>query len=92
MGLRLESKGGKRITSLQRVVQRCDGCRTVIKSAAKLFCPACGHATLSRVSVTIGPDGMEQYGVRKKHVLRGTRCAGPYSQFGAWSGTSNPVH
>jgi Nin one binding (NOB1) Zn-ribbon like len=75
MGLRLSSRTGRRILTLQRFAMRCEGCSTVCKATDKVFCPACGHATLSRVSVSVGPDGAEQYGVRKKHVLRGTRCA-----------------
>jgi hypothetical protein len=74
MGLRLSSRSGQRILCLQRFVMRCEGCSTVCKSTSKLFCPACGHPTLSRVSVTVGANGKEEYGVRKKHVLRGTRC------------------
>ena len=77
MGLRLSNRSGRRVHTLERFVMRCDGCATVCKSAAKVFCPACGHATLSRVSVSVGADGAEQYGVRKKHVLRGTRCVQP---------------
>ena len=73
MGLRLSSRSGQRITTLQRFAMRCDGCATVCQATGKVFCPACGHATLSRVSVSVGPDGVEQYGVRRKHVLRGTR-------------------
>ena len=75
MGLRLVSKGGAQITSLQRSVLRCDGCGNVCKSQSKVFCPACGHATLSKVSVTVGPDGTEHFGVRKRFTLRGTRCS-----------------
>jgi RNA-binding protein NOB1 len=43
----------------------------------RLFCPRCGNAALERVRVVVGPDGAEQYGVRKKHVLRGTRFSLP---------------
>ena len=74
MGLRLSSRSGRRIRQLERFVLRCDACHTVTKNTSKLFCPACGHATLSRVTVMIDADGAEQYGVRKKHILRGTRC------------------
>jgi Nin one binding (NOB1) Zn-ribbon like len=73
MGLRLVSKGGAEITTLHRSVLRCDGCGTVCKSQSKVFCPACGHATLSKVSVTVGSDGTEHIGVRKRFTLRGTR-------------------
>jgi RNA-binding protein NOB1 len=74
MGLRLETKGGAMITRVQRAVLRCDGCHAVSQDTSKLFCPSCGHASLARVSVTVGPEGVEQYGIRKKRVLRGTRC------------------
>lgn len=73
MGLRLVSKRGAEITSLQRSVLRCEGCFNICKSQSKLFCPACGHATLSKVSVTVGPDGTEHFGVRTRFTLRGTR-------------------
>jgi RNA-binding protein NOB1 len=75
MGLRLESKGGLRITRVQRSLLRCDGCQAICKSATKVFCPKCGHPTLSSILVTVGPDGVEQFGVRRKTILRGTRCA-----------------
>lgn len=32
---------------------------------------------MDKVELTIGPDGQEQYGVRKKHNLRGTRYSLP---------------
>ena len=75
MGLRLVTKGGLRISRLQRFVLRCEACSTITQDTSKLFCPACGHATLSRVEVTVGPDGANVYGIRKKHVLKGTRYA-----------------
>ena len=43
----------------------------------RLFCPHCGNATLDKVELTIGPDGSEQYGVRKRFNLRGTRFSLP---------------
>eukprot|EP00892_Ulva_mutabilis_P007260 jgi/Ulvmu1/4906/UM020_0192.1 len=85
MGLRLQSKGGLRITQIQRSVLRCDACSQVVKSQNKMFCPACGHATLSRVTVTIGPDGAEHYGVRKRHTLKGTRFSLPKPRGGKGS-------
>lgn len=42
-----------------------------------MFCPKCGNATLEKVEVVIGPDGAEQYGVRKQHILRGTKYSIP---------------
>lgn len=43
----------------------------------KLFCSKCGNAALEKVEVTTSADGQEQYGVRKKHNLRGTRFSLP---------------
>lgn len=47
------------------------------QEAGRLFCPQCGNATMEKVEVTTGPDGAEQYGIRKKHNLRGTRFSLP---------------
>lgn len=43
------------------------------QEAGRLFCSRCGNAALQKVEVVIGTDGTEQYGVRKKHIIRGTR-------------------
>lgn len=77
MGLRLLAPDGKQITSVTRWVLRCTACSQVTKEVGRLFCPRCGNATLDRVQVTISPEGAEQYGVRKKHILRGTRYSLP---------------
>jgi len=42
-----------------------------------LFCPHCGNSTLEKVEAVIGPDGTEQYGVRKRFNTRGTRYSLP---------------
>lgn len=47
------------------------------KDASKLFCPRCGNATMERVEVSVGPDGAEFFGVRKKYCLKGTRFSLP---------------
>lgn len=47
------------------------------KEAGRVFCPRCGGAYLDRVEVHVGPDGAEFFGVRKKHVLKGTRFSLP---------------
>ncbi|NJO32885.1 MAG: hypothetical protein HC869_06825 [Rhodospirillales bacterium] len=61
LGLALETRQGVRISRLQRTVLRCEGCRTVSRDTSKVFCPACGHASLERVSVTVDADGVEQF-------------------------------
>ena len=58
---------------LSRWVLRCTACFGVTKEMARIFCPRCGNAALARVQVVVGADGAEQYGVRRKHVLRGTK-------------------
>lgn len=42
-----------------------------------MFCPHCGNSTLDKVEAVIGPDGTEQYGVRKRFNTRGTRYSLP---------------
>ena len=77
MGLRLSAPDGRQIASVSRWVLRCSACFQVTKEVGRLFCPRCGNATLDRVRVVVGPDGAEQYGVKKKHVLRGTKFSLP---------------
>ena len=43
----------------------------------RIFCPSCGNAALQKVEMVIGEDGTEQYGVRKRHIIRGTRYSLP---------------
>jgi RNA-binding protein NOB1 len=77
MGLRLVTPDGRRITRLSRWVLRCTACFLVTKEMGRLFCPRCGNASLDKVQLVVGPDGAEQYGVRRKHILRGTRFSLP---------------
>ena len=44
-----------------------------MQEAGRLFCSKCGNAALQKVEVVIGTDGTEQFGVRKKHIIRGTK-------------------
>ena len=46
---------------------------TPVQEAGRLFCSKCGNAALQKVEVLVGSNGAEQYGVRKKHIIRGTR-------------------
>lgn len=55
----------------------------VAAQVGRLFCPRCGNMTVERVEVSVGPDGAEVYGVRKKHVLRGTRFSLPKPKVGS---------
>lgn len=77
MGLKLSAPDGRVISSVSRWVLRCTACLQVTKEVGRLFCPRCGNATLDRVRVVVGSDGAEQYGVKMKHILRGTRFSLP---------------
>lgn len=53
-----------------------------MQEVGRLFCGKCGNAALQKVEVVVGPNGSEQYGVRKKHILRGTRFPLPKPKVG----------
>lgn len=48
-----------------------------LQEMERMFCPACGNAALEKVEVVVGKDGAEVYGVRKRHIIRGTRFSLP---------------
>lgn len=77
MGLALAAPDGRQITSVSRFVLRCTACQQVTKEMGRVFCPKCGNATLDRVKITTGADGSELVGVRRKHILRGTKFSLP---------------
>jgi len=89
MGLRLIAPDGLRITRLQRWVLRCHACFGVTREVGRHFCGRCGNAALQRVTLTVGPDGAECVGVRKRHNLRGTRYSLPAPRSGRYA--VNPV-
>lgn len=71
-----------------------------LQEAGRIFCPRCGNAALDRVRVVVRVDGAEQYGVKNKHILRGTkfslpkpkvRCLGrPRDALGTHCGHAHP--
>ena len=73
----LAAPDGKEISSVSRFVLRCTACNQVTKEMGRVFCPKCGNATLDRVKITTGADGAELVGVRRKHILRGTKFSLP---------------
>ncbi|KAL4854488.1 RNA-binding protein NOB1 [Chlorella vulgaris] len=85
MGLNLVTPDGRRITRLSRWVLRCTACFCVTKEMGRLFCPRCGNSSLDKVQLVVGPDGSEQYGVRRKHILRGTRFPLPKPKGGRYN-------
>jgi RNA-binding protein NOB1 len=82
MGLRLLSRDGRVVTKLSRWALRCSACFFVTREAGRLFCPKCGNMSLDKVEVTVGPDGSEYFGVRKRHILRGTKFSLPKPKVG----------
>lgn len=62
------------------------------QEVGRLFCGSCGNAALQKVEVVVGPQGTEQYGVRKKHILRGTRFPLPKPKVHILSYLSNYPH
>ncbi len=57
---------------------RCVACRTVTMESGKLFCPKCGNGgTLSKVSLTVGENGILQAGLPKRFNIRGTKVCKP---------------
>ena len=77
-GLCLLSLTGRAVRKLKSWVLKCDGCRSILKDKATmanaLFCPICGGNFLARLSVTVGSDGVVEYGYNpnRKVNLRGT--------------------
>ena len=60
----------------------CHACQEVTRNTERVFCPKCGNASLNKVEHTVTADGVEQFGVRRKHVLKGTRFTLPMPKGG----------
>eukprot|EP00227_Mantoniella_beaufortii_P002652 CAMPEP_0197614028 /NCGR_PEP_ID=MMETSP1326-20131121/59317_1 /TAXON_ID=1155430 /ORGANISM="Genus nov. species nov., Strain RCC2288" /LENGTH=569 /DNA_ID=CAMNT_0043182897 /DNA_START=226 /DNA_END=1935 /DNA_ORIENTATION=+ len=82
MNMRLITPDGMRITNLRRWVLRCHACGDITRQVTRVFCAKCGNSTLQKVEHTVSADGVEQFGVRRKHVLRGTRFSLPLPKGG----------
>ena len=82
MNMKLLTPDGMRITNLRRWVLRCHACQEVTRNTERVFCPKCGNASLNKVEHTVTADGVEQFGVRRKHILKGTRFALPMPKGG----------
>ena len=77
MGMKLVTPDGMRIEHLRRWVLRCHACEEITRNLSRMFCPKCGNQTLQKVEHTVTRDGVEQFGVRKKFVLRGSKYTLP---------------
>ncbi|PLW29697.1 hypothetical protein PCASD_22311 [Puccinia coronata f. sp. avenae] len=61
IGLNVLGVGGKRIRDVKIFVLRCYGCFKLCKDPTRKFCPTCGGATLTRVSITYTPSSPTGY-------------------------------
>ena len=75
MGLGLYSIRGVAIRKLKQWVLRCLACYHISSKMDKLFCPRCGSATMTKLSVFISDQGGVRYGFKKNYKVktRGTR-------------------
>eukprot|EP00252_Welwitschia_mirabilis_P024946 TRINITY_DN7622_c0_g1_i1.p1 TRINITY_DN7622_c0_g1~~TRINITY_DN7622_c0_g1_i1.p1 ORF type:complete len:582 (-),score=94.53 TRINITY_DN7622_c0_g1_i1:121-1866(-) len=92
MGLRLLTPTGRQVHQLNRWVLKCHACNAVTSDVNKIFCPKCGNGgTLSKVSVTVGENGVLQVARRRRITTRGTRYSLPLPKGGREAITKNPV-
>ena len=77
MGLGLFSIRGVAIRRLKQWVLRCIACYNITSKMDKMFCPRCGNATMTKLSVYVGDDGSLRYGFKKNYKIktRGTKFA-----------------
>eukprot|EP00920_Eleutheroschizon_duboscqi_P035665 GHVT01086218.1.p1 GENE.GHVT01086218.1~~GHVT01086218.1.p1 ORF type:complete len:447 (+),score=23.85 GHVT01086218.1:178-1518(+) len=83
MGLRVITPDGQSIRSIRTWGCLCRACQHFVRDSTKLFCPKCGHNTVSRVPITVGDDGqMIIHDNRTKKYLRGTIYSIPKTRGG----------
>ena len=91
LGLKLYTPDGMRVKEVRRWVMRCHACETVTANTQRVFCPKCGNNALERVEKFTGPDGAEHYGVRNKHILKGTKYSIPMPKSGRMGRKMEPI-
>ncbi|CAL6386459.1 unnamed protein product [Bathycoccus prasinos] len=91
LGLKLFTPDGMRVKEVRRWVLRCHACETVTANTQRVFCPKCGNNALERVEKLTGSDGAEHYGVRNKHVLKGTKYSIPMPKSGRTGKKMEPI-
>jgi RNA-binding protein NOB1 len=83
IGLRVVNMEGLVVKAVKQYVLKCHACFKICHDNTKLFCPACGNATLMRVSMYVNPDGTVGYSKGIKHFnLRGTKYSLPLPKQG----------
>lgn len=56
MGLRLLSIDGVAVTRVKQWARRCESCAKIVHDQERMFCPRCGNAYLSRVSISVDSE------------------------------------
>lgn len=73
MNLQLVSYDNKRITNLKIFTRRCRDCFAICNDETKLFCPECGHPSLTKVPVYVLKGGIVRVAIPfESKSLRGT--------------------
>lgn len=73
MNLQLLSYENKRITNLKIFTRRCRDCFSICNDETKLFCPDCGHPSLTKVPVYVLKGGIVRVALPfESKSLRGT--------------------
>mmetsp|Transcript_39557 Transcript_39557/g.105188 ORF Transcript_39557/g.105188 Transcript_39557/m.105188 type:complete len:481 (-) Transcript_39557:361-1803(-) len=83
VGLRVLNMEGLVVKQARQFVLKCHACFKICSDATRLFCPACGNATLMRVAKYVDAEGHVSYtrGI-KNFNLRGTRYTLPQPKQG----------
>jgi len=70
---------GRKVTSVRRFVLKCDACFQITQELDRMFCPACGNATLARLSYSIDANGVYRYHYKKNRRIntRGSKYSIP---------------
>lgn len=75
---------------VQRFALRCEACFNISLASAKAFCARCGNGgTMKKVTMQVDVNGVMQFGVRKRHNIRGTRYSLPQPKGGREA--KNPI-
>mmetsp|Transcript_2550 Transcript_2550/g.2898 ORF Transcript_2550/g.2898 Transcript_2550/m.2898 type:complete len:504 (+) Transcript_2550:161-1672(+) len=82
MKLHVVSLEGRKVNSVRRFVLKCDACFKITKELNRLFCPACGNATLARLSYSIDANGVHRYHYKKNRRIntRGSKYSIPHEK------------
>ena len=91
LGLRLISVSGLSISSTRQFLHKCHACFTLTRDMARVFCPACGLATLIKCTLVVTAEPSGAITARMFHGMRhmskrGTRYSIPRPKGGRGGG------